>query len=50
MISAALVIYAEAYEGTDIISFFTEIYHAAKPYIILRQQYIIIFDPMLVEH
>ena len=42
MISAARVIYAEAYEGTDIISHFAEIYHAAKPYIMLRQQYIIL--------
>lgn len=41
MISAARVIYAEAYEGTDIISHFAEIYHAARPYIMLRQQYII---------
>ena len=42
MISAARVIYAEAYEGTDMISHFAEIYHAAKPYIMLRQQYIIL--------
>ena len=35
------VIYAAAYEGTDMISHFAEIYHAAEPYIILRRQYII---------
>ena len=41
MISAAQVIYADAYEGMDIISYFAEIYHAAQPYIILRKQYFI---------
>jgi len=41
MISATQVIYADSYEGTDIISYFTEIYHAAQPYIMLHLQYII---------
>ena len=43
MIAAPQMIYASRMKGTDIISYFheVEIYHTAKPYIILQKQYII---------